>query len=244
MTDILQGYAGFDASRTRFTSIPNQVFSDLLPIIDDLDELKAVLYGFWRLGQQEGDTRYLRLPEILVDLVFLDGLGDSPDERGQRAQQAFARAAQRGVFIEIEVKRSGASEQWYFLNSLKGRQAVAKLRQGDFGHLLHDIDDVVIGLEKERPNLFLLYEQNIGMITPMIAEKLRQAERIYPENWLHDAFDTAVTHNARNWAYIETILRKWAEHGKESTPKAGRSPAQNLVRNPHSEDDDALFILE
>ncbi len=245
MTDeSMQGFAGFDAGRTRFTPIPNQVFSDLLPIVDDLDELKAILYTFWRLGQQDGDVRYLRLPDVLVDLIFLQGMGATPEERRTRAQQAFARAAQRGVLIEIEIRRSDQSERWYFLNSVKGRQAVEKLRQGDFSHLLHEIDDVIVGLEKERPNIFLLYEQNIGMITPMIAERLRVAARIYPEDWLKEAFEIAITHNARNWAYIETILRNWAEHGKESTQKAGRPSAASIIGDPENEDDDTLFILE
>jgi len=244
MTDILQGFAGFTAGKTHFTSIPNQVFSELLPIVDDLDELKAIFYTFWRLGQGEGDTRYLRLPDVLADLIFLDGMGDSPEEREERTRRAFARAAQRGVLIELEVKRKGQSELWYFLNSAKGRQAVAQLRQGNFESLIHDIDDVVVGLEKERANIFLLYEQNIGLITPMLTEKLRLAERIYPADWIEDAFEVAVTHNARSWAYIEKTLQRWAKHGKDPTPQTGRTSIADTLRDESDKDDDGPFILQ
>lgn len=244
MPETIQGFSGFTAGKTRFTPIPNQVFSELLPIVDDLDELKAIFYTFWRLGQGEGDIRYLRLPDVLADLVFLDGMGDNPDEREERARRAFTRASQRGVLIEIEVKRGGQSELWYFLNSAKGRQAVEQLRRGNFDHLIHDIDDVVVGLEKERSNIFLLYEQNIGMITPMLAEKLRQAERIYPEDWLHDAFEQAVTHNAHSWAYIEKTLQRWAKHGKAPTPQTGRASIADTLRDESDKDDDGPFILQ
>ncbi len=242
--EVLQGFDGFEAGRTRFTPIPNQFFGELLPIIDDLNELKAVLYAFWKMGQQSGDVRYLRLPDVLSDHILLQSMGPETDKQEERARSAFARAAQRGVLLEITVKRGDAQETWYFLNSEKGRQAIAKLRKGEFEHLLHDIDDVIVGLEKERPHVFLLYEQNIGMITPMIADRLWLAERLYPAAWIEEAFAEAVVHNARNWAYIERILQKWAKHGKETTQKAGRSAAENPIRDSFSDDDDTLFVLE
>ncbi|NUM44060.1 MAG: DnaD domain protein [Anaerolineales bacterium] len=241
----LAGFAGFTAGKTRFTSLPNEFFSDLLPIIDDLAELKAVLYLFWRLGQGEGESRYVRLPDVLADLVFLAGLGGDPETQEARALAAFARAAQRGVLIEIEIKQGERRETWYFLNSDRGRQAVERLRRGEFEGLLHDIDDVVVGLEKERPTIFLLYEQNIGMVTPLLAEKLRQAERDYPENWIFDAFSLAVEKNARNWAYIQRTLRSWGEHGKDQPAQTGRSLAPGAQRDARSDEDQPhLFILE
>lgn len=69
-----------------------------------------------------------------------------------------------------------------------------------------------------RPNCFRLYEQNIGTLTPMLAEKLRQAEKDYPEDWMQWAFDVAVTNGARNWAYVEACLKN---------RKAGREPRKN-----------------
>lgn len=242
--DSLRGFAGFTAGKTHFTPIPNEFFSEILPIVDDLAELKAVLYTFWRLGQGKGDRRYLRLDDILSDLLFLEGLGEEAQGREQRGRESFARAAQRGVLIEIEVKREGRTEIWYFLNSQRGREAVARLQRGDFKGLMHDIDDVVVGLEKERPNVFLLYEQNIGMVTPMLADKLRQAERDYPENWIFDAFSLAVERNIRNWAYIHRILQEWAEHGKDTPGQAGGSLAASPIRNSRSEDEQDVFILE
>jgi DnaD/phage-associated family protein len=66
-----------------------------------------------------------------------------------------------------------------------------------------------------RESIFTLYEQNIGMITPMIAEELKEAEKVYPEQWIKQAFEEAVVLNKRSWRYISRILERWAGEGKE-----------------------------
>jgi len=62
--------------------------------------------------------------------------------------------------------------------------------------------------EVERPNIFALYEQNIGLLTPMLADELRDAEATYPAMWIKDAFRQAVQQNARSWAYVRKILER------------------------------------
>ncbi len=238
----MRGFPGFRQGPTHLTPIPTEFFSEILPIIDDLAELKTILYVFWRLSQGEGDVRYVRLDDALADLRFLSGLGENPADQEEAARKAFARAAQRGILIEITVKRGGRQETWYFLNSPKGRAAVARLRKGDFRGLIHDIDDVVVGLEKERPNIYILYEQNIGMVTPMLAEKLLQAEREYPEAWIRDAFSLAVERNKRSWSYIHSILRNWAQYGKDTPAQTGQSLVASHVED--ADDDSGLIIYE
>ncbi|MCH8095186.1 MAG: primosomal replication protein N, partial [Chloroflexi bacterium] len=48
-------FNGFPAGTTRLTAIPNPFFSELLPSIDHLAELKVTLYAFWYLSRAEGD---------------------------------------------------------------------------------------------------------------------------------------------------------------------------------------------
>jgi DnaD/phage-associated family protein len=69
-----------------------------------------------------------------------------------------------------------------------------------------------------RPNIFTLYEQNIGMLTPLIAEQLRDAEQTYPAAWIEDAFREAVSLNKRSWKYIHAILERWRTEGKDEKP--------------------------
>jgi DnaD/phage-associated family protein len=72
-----------------------------------------------------------------------------------------------------------------------------------------------IELYPEHPNIFQLYEANIGPLTPLIADALRDAEKTYQADWIEDAFRIAVERNKRNWHYIEAILNRWQEGGRD-----------------------------
>jgi DnaD/phage-associated family protein len=75
--------------------------------------------------------------------------------------------------------------------------------------------------ESGAANIFALYEQNIGIITPMIAEELKEAASLYPPEWIEEAFREAVMLNKRSWRYILRILERWASEGKNSGEHKG-----------------------
>jgi DNA replication protein len=80
-----------------------------------------------------------------------------------------------------------------------------------------DIYSLPFDIQREpAANIFVLYEQNIGLITPMIAEELKDAERLYPPEWIEEAFREAVELNKHSWRYIARILERWASEGKDS----------------------------
>jgi acyl-CoA thioester hydrolase len=68
-----------------------------------------------------------------------------------------------------------------------------------------------------RPNAFTLYERNMGMLTPLIADELRQAEENYPAEWIEEAFREAVSSNKRSWKYVRAVLERWRVEGKGSS---------------------------
>jgi DNA replication protein DnaD len=49
----------------------------------------------------------------------------------------------------------------------------------------------------------------------MIADKLGEAEDTYPAHWIEDAVRIAVENNARRWSYVEAILKRWQEGGRD-----------------------------
>lgn len=67
--------------------------------------------------------------------------------------------------------------------------------------------------EVPRPEVFAVYEREIGLITPIIAENLREFTRQYPPGWPERAIREAVTHGKRNLAYVSAILRRWKADG-------------------------------
>src|SRR5262249_17957701 len=122
---------------------------------------------------------------------------------------------------------------WYFFNTERGREVVGRLLRGEESPALllevegpfeeaedgtwADADDgeaPTLSVDAERPNIFTLYEQNIGVLTPMLAEELREAERRYPSEWTAEAFRLAVQQNKRKWAYVHAILKRWETEGR------------------------------
>jgi DnaD/phage-associated family protein len=83
-------------------------------------------------------------------------------------------------------------------------------------------ENAVVG---ERSKIFELYESLIGTLSPLIADELAEAERLYPADWLEAAFREAAAQNARSWRYVSRILERWAiegpDHAKTERDHAG-----------------------
>jgi DnaD/phage-associated family protein len=217
----MQQFSGFPPGKTHTIKVPTLFFSELLGAIDDLDEMKLTLYCFWALQQQEGDYRYVRQREVLSDERFLSGIDSDPEHAAEKVKSAFEQAVTRGTLLHTAVEGVGGTEHLYFMNTPHGRNAVRAIEAGDFEP--GDRDTPVV-LVVERPNIFTLYEQNIGPLTPLIADQLRLAEQEYPAAWLEEAIQIAVQRNKRNWKYIEAILKRWQAEGKDDG--ATRQPSQ------------------
>ncbi|MBN9387425.1 MAG: DnaD domain protein [Chloroflexi bacterium] len=78
-------------------------------------------------------------------------------------------------------------------------------------------------VRSSRPDIYTLYEQNIGALTPILSERLREAENLYPAAWIEEAFAEAVNYNRRSWAYIIRILENWVTNGRERNQTVERS---------------------
>jgi DNA replication protein len=200
----MKGFSGFPAGKVHFTPLPNLFFSKLLPAIDDLAELKVTLHIFWLLHHKKGYPRYVSRRELEADGVLLGGLRGPGQEPAERLGQALERAVARGTLLHV--------------TALQGDERVEAV-----------ITPSEVRLEVERPNVFVLYEQNIGLLTPLIAEELRDAEKTYPADWIEEAFRIAVEHNARRWRYVHSVLERMAAEGKGSE-EAGRGTGEDRRR--------------
>ena len=205
-------FQGFSDGKARLTSIPGQFFSDLLPQIDHLGELKLALYALWLLDHQEGLFRYLRHQDFARDERFVRGLAAQKGSVKTALDDALRRLLRRGFLLQAKVTLEAGPVELYFLNSPKGRAAVEAIARGDWRPTGEPNKPVEI--QPEPANLFVLYEAHIGPLTPLIAEALQDAEVTYPATWFEDAFRIAVENNARNWRYVEAILRRWKEKGR------------------------------
>lgn len=214
-------FGGFPR-RVRHTPVPNPMFGTLLEEIDDLGELKATLRVIWLLQQKRGFPRVATLTELAADPVMVNSVvGDSPDPKAAVAG-VLAAAVGRGTLATAKVEQDGGEEHIYILNTEGNRKVLE-----DFTPDSSLADVQPYEAAAERPNIFALYENNIGMLSPIIAEQLKEAEETYPQDWIEEAFREAVGRNVRNWRYIAAILERWATEGRDDDARAGRYPQKD-----------------
>jgi DNA replication protein len=223
----MKGFPGFPEGKLRLTPIPNLFFSDLLPNIDNLSEMKVTLYAFWGLTQKEGPVRYLRLADFLNDDEFMKGMGATPTLAAEALLDGIERSVARGTFLHINIESADGKMDLYFLNTVKGRAAVEGITRGEWRP--GGLGDQPVSLLVERPNIFVLYEQNIGPLTPLIADQLRDAEQTYPLHWIEEAIQIAVENNVRKWRYVLAVLQRWRQEGKQDGIK--RRDSEKDLRN-------------
>jgi DnaD/phage-associated family protein len=170
---------------TDFISLPDSFFTQAVPKIQDLAELKVVLYVAYLILRKPDHTHFVTYKELKAESCRL-----SAELNEETLRQALNSAVEHGALLHSTLNINGMLEDVYSLT--------------------------VDSRQPPTVNIFALYEQNIGILQSMIAEELKEAERIYPPQWIEEAFKEAVTLNKRNWRYIARILERWANEGKDS----------------------------
>jgi DnaD/phage-associated family protein len=206
-------FTGFPEGKMNFTGIPDLFFRTLLPDIDHLGELKITIYAFRLLHQMEGAFRYLRRENFSQDEVFMQGLAKDPEQAGKILDEALELCIVRKTFLRTSIELETGDQDLYFLNSPKGRVALRAVEAGEWRH--SGDADAPLELIPQAPNIYHLYEENIGPLTPMIADTLQDAEQNYPYSWIEEAVRIAVENNVRRWTYVEAILKRWQEGGRD-----------------------------
>jgi DnaD/phage-associated family protein len=162
----------------------------------------------------------------------------------QGLEQAIARGTILRIHLKV-LNESGDEEElvdWFFFNTARSRKIVKELQGGELvpGSMLNieqeqkeqELEGRVsadrrsasrrydasqhVQVQIERPNIFVLYEQNIGLLSPLLADELKDAADLYPAEWIEAAFREAVQHNKRKWSYIRAILRRWETEGRQA----------------------------
>jgi DNA replication protein len=208
----MEQFKGFP-SKMKFTAVPDFFLTRLLPQISDIYELKTTLHIFQILYHKRGYPRFTTHKELLGDKSLMSSLkGEDPPDKALR--RALEMATKRGTIVHLELDKDGKLEDIYFLNTEAERQVITKIQNGELQLSGLQAREPVYADTEEPPDIFSLYEQNIGMLTPMIADELRDAEQLYPQDWIRDAIKEAVALNKRSWRYIAKILENWSAEGK------------------------------
>jgi len=169
--------------KTDFVSLPDSFFTQAVPKMQDLAELRIVLYAAYLILQKQERPYFVTYKELRSH-ELMSTMGE------KTLRQDLKSAVEHGTLLHSTLNINGVLEDVYSLT-----------------------DDI---RQPSDVNIFALYEQNIGIITPMIAEELKEADKLYPRQWIEEAFKEAVTLNKRSWKYIARILERWASEGKDS----------------------------
>lgn len=210
----MKQFSGFP-SKTEYAPIPIAFFSTLLPEITDIAELKTTLHIFRILYRKKGYPRLVSLSELAADIGLLTSIRSGNTPPDVTLKHALEMAVKRGTILHLTLDREGAKEDIYLLNTKLDKDIIEKIKSGEL-HLPHLEAKSTAEVNTEtHPNIFALYEENIGVLTPMIAEDLKEAEKLYPESWIKDAFKEAVKANKRSWRFVSFLLERWATEGKK-----------------------------
>ncbi len=194
---------------TTFTPTPDPLLGDILMEMEDIRELKCVLRALWHINRRKGALKCVTLEELATDPVLHGAMDEAFIE------EAMARAARRRVFARGAVGAGQRRTTVFTLNTESQRRALQKAADSGLDLSSDAVEPPPApAAGTERPNVFALYEQEIGMITPLIAEALKAAEEEYPLRWIEQAIWEAARSGKRSWRYAEAILKRWKSQGR------------------------------
>lgn len=219
-----------------YTQVPN----DFFPLISEMDEseLRVTLvmiretFGYHRSDFRMGINK----------LAAATGLSRNGTKAGAEA------AENRGTFRRLNPNGAGSAE-WELvvthtlISTLSISDKSSPSDQGVGQPMTREwsANDQQSGIkesnkEKERnttasptQNNFAFYESNIGPLTPMIADAIKDAEQMYSQEWVAKAILEAAKSNVRRWNYIEGILRGYKDRG---SPDIGRDQMRKKPSAP------------
>jgi len=202
------GFSGFPAGEMHSVLMPQLFYTDLLPQIDDLAELKLTLYIFVLLQAEQQPDPWIADDRLRRDPILLDMIADTSDlyDPVTLLDAALERALIRNTLLPLEIRSTGMDEpqKAYALNTETGRKA----QQQTPRTVSREAGRSPLATDQSLP--FKYYQQNFGLLTPLVADHIRDLEREYSADWICEAMEIAVQHNARSLRYVEAVLDRWA----------------------------------
>jgi len=199
-------------------ALPSSFLYDIAPKISALEELQVSLALFRFLAETGGFNRPVAEKTILRDRPLRNSLRveGSPRAPDTRIAKGLDLALARGTLVRLVSKEGLRKSTFYYLNTPENRSSIKLMESGQLAppkELWPDDNQPQIIVD--RPNAFRLYEQNIGPLTPLIADQISRVIEDYPADWIEDAIGEAVAYNRRSWRYITRILENWQASGRQ-----------------------------
>ncbi len=182
----------------RFSGNPRVVKNEVFPLKNyTVSQVDKWLDMMW---ESKDDMTGEGLIERYVDEASGNKYFDMPGFDGEQSSQGGKVWKTREAPSDIP-PRPGTS------NTRPGTPVTPEDTKKNTKRKTDDILDPVFG------QMVIDYEGNIGMLSPMLAERLKIIQDEYPEGWFALTVAEAVANNKRNLKYIEAILKRWKADG-------------------------------
>ncbi|MBS96869.1 MAG: DnaD domain protein [SAR202 cluster bacterium] len=225
---------GFKFNNRNYIPIPIELTSSLLKDIDSYEEFKCTLRVFSLIFSLRPKRLWISFEELIADPVLLESIHPSNSQNKTEIIIKSIYAAKKRKTIIIREKVKDQIQNSIIL--INDKISNELLKRKDIGNLDNGLDLEQTDFQssqKPQSNIYGLYEDNIGQMTPLLAEELKLAEKKYPNSWIQEAITEAVKNNIRNWKYISSILNRWQIEGRtngESTRYSKKSERESQLR--------------
>jgi len=199
-------------------AIPHAFLAETIAEIGSMAELQVSLAVFRlaaELGSEETPIaeRTILRDTTLRNALRRDGTASDPDGR---VMQGLELAVGRGTLLRFRATSGTRETYWYYLNTPVNRATIGAMERGALpapAIIWEGKAAPVVSIDP--PNAYQLYEQNIGPLTPLVADQISRAVEDYPGDWIEDAIGEAVNYNRRSWRYVLRILENWQAMGRQ-----------------------------
>ena len=193
--------------------VPAQLFTEILPRLHNESQLRATLYTWYAIMSKGSGQRYVYLSQLLTDPVLLSWFTHLGGKNG--IQRGLDQSCREGIFLQLQI---GEDDKILAPNDESGARLITDMKSESVAHHNQSRDSSP-ETNYERTvvsNVVEKYENEIGMLTPVIADMIAIAEQMYPTTWILEALDIAAQSNARSWKYVAAILARWKNEGKNN----------------------------
>lgn len=199
--------------------IPAPLTADLLNAIDSLEELKLLLRIINLLNQKIVTERFLTIADVASDVVVSKIFGAYSEQLTERVSDCLLSLRKKQILLHA----FASGESYFLLNTEPNRQLIKKLNFTSVS--AEDPPEAIAGdpAQVGSARVVRAFEENIGVITHMVGEKIQFWLNTYGEDEIMRAIEISVNNGVRNLVYIDAILRR----GLRANEKAGQRVAQD-----------------
>ena len=198
-------------------AVPHTFLSETIVEINSMAELQVSLAMFRLMANLDGEETPIAERTILSDETLRramrrEGIASNPEDGILKGLEL---AVGRGTLLRFVVRQGPQQSYWYYLNTSVNQATIASMERGALPPpaIIWE-GKTAPSITLDPPNAYRLYEQNIGPLTPLIADQISRAVTDYPGDWIEDAITEAVSYNRRSWRYILRILENWQASGR------------------------------